>query len=116
MLYIKNCVIIFLINNISFEQFLKEQSIHKYNDNNKFSDDHLNFQDKKKMNDLINDIKQKNKKSLTINDVENNNILINLLKQIINENINNYKNMPIEVYNISVHNNKGIYEILLSLF
>lgn len=106
----------FLINNISFEQFLKEQSIHKYNDNNKFSDDHLNFQDKKKMNDLINDIKQKNKKSLTINDVENNNILINLLKQIINENINNYKNMPIEVYNISVHNNKGIYEILLSLF
>ncbi|SOV19432.1 conserved Plasmodium protein, unknown function [Plasmodium gaboni] len=106
----------FLIDNISLEDFLKEQSIHTYNDNNKNSDDHLNIQDKKKMDNLINDIKQKNKISLTINDIEDNKILMNLLKQIINQNIINYKNMPIEVYNISVHNNKGIYEILLSLF
>ncbi|SPJ12874.1 conserved Plasmodium protein, unknown function [Plasmodium sp. DRC-Itaito] len=106
----------FLINNISFEDFLKEQSVYIYKDNYKYSDDHLNFEDKKKMNNLMNDIKQKNKLSLTINDIENNKILMYLLKQIINQNINNYKNMPIQVYNISVHNNKGIYEILLSLF
>ncbi|SOV83420.1 conserved Plasmodium protein, unknown function [Plasmodium sp. gorilla clade G3] len=106
----------FLINNISLEDFLKERSIYKYNDNNKYSDNHINLLDKKKMNNLINDIKQKNKISLTIYDIENNKILINLLKQIINQNINNYKNIPIQVYNISVHNNKGIYEILLSLF
>ncbi|SBT78425.1 conserved Plasmodium protein, unknown function [Plasmodium ovale] len=66
----------------------------------------------RKCNALINDIRNNKKRFISVEEVEGNELLSNMMKNIINEKINDYKRIPINVYNISVLKNKGIYEVI----
>ncbi|CRH01416.1 conserved Plasmodium protein, unknown function [Plasmodium relictum] len=96
----------FLVNNYSFNEFILKEK----------KDENLYSEIIGKSNSLINNIKNNNKGYITVEEVESNELLSNIMKNIINENISNYKNMPIEVYNISVLKNKGICEVIEIMF
>ncbi|ANQ09859.1 Uncharacterized protein PCOAH_00046100 [Plasmodium coatneyi] len=66
--------------------------------------------------DIVKDIKSGLKGAITVDDIENDPLLETLLKKIVSDNVNNCKRMPIQVYNISVLRNKGVYEVLEKIF
>ncbi|SCO68940.1 conserved Plasmodium protein, unknown function [Plasmodium vivax] len=71
---------------------------------------------KKPHSDIVKDIKSGRKGAITVDDVENDQLLEMLFKKVVSENVNNYKRMPIQVYNISVLRNKGVYEVMEKIF
>ncbi|CRG94705.1 conserved Plasmodium protein, unknown function [Plasmodium gallinaceum] len=95
----------FLIKNYPFSKFLIKEE----------TDQNLYSEIIRKSNNIIDNIK-KNKCYITLEEVESNELLTIIMKNIIDDNINNYKNMPIEVYNISVLQNKGICEVIEIMF
>ncbi|GAB68076.1 hypothetical protein PCYB_126410 [Plasmodium cynomolgi strain B] len=71
---------------------------------------------KKTHSDIVKDIKRGRKGAITVEDIENDQLLERLLKKVVNDHVNNYKRIPIQVYNISVLRNKGVYEVVEKIF
>ncbi|CAA9989639.1 conserved Plasmodium protein, unknown function [Plasmodium knowlesi strain H] len=71
---------------------------------------------KKIYSDVVKDIKMGRKGAITVDDIENDELLETLLKKIVNDNVNNCKHIPIQVYNISVLRNRGVYEVIEKIF
>ncbi|SBS88730.1 conserved Plasmodium protein, unknown function [Plasmodium malariae] len=103
-----------IINKFSLDKFLVLGKEKDYKRREKQGLD--NSELLKKCRSFIEDIKNNNKHCITIDEVENNELLCYILKNIVNENINYYKCIPVEVYNISVLKNKGIYEVIEAVF
>ncbi|KJP86937.1 hypothetical protein AK88_03446 [Plasmodium fragile] len=71
---------------------------------------------KKTHSDIVEDIKRGRKGAITVDDIESDQLLERLLKKIVSDSVNNCKRMPIQVYNISVLRNKGVYEVVEKIF
>ncbi|CAD2100326.1 conserved Plasmodium protein, unknown function [Plasmodium vinckei lentum] len=104
----KRVVELFIVNNTPLEKFILKENDEK---NEIKKEAMIN-----KFNKIINDIKLNNKSFISCDELENNEILSNIMKDIINKQINNYKHVSIEVYNISVLKNKGVYDVIETIF
>ncbi|CXI91327.1 conserved Plasmodium protein, unknown function [Plasmodium berghei] len=104
----KRVVELFIVNNAPLEKFILKENDEK---NEVKKEAMIN-----KFNQIINNIKLNNKSFISIDELENNEILSNIMKDIINKQINNYKHASIEVYNISVLKNKGVYDVIETVF
>ncbi|SCM04168.1 conserved Plasmodium protein, unknown function [Plasmodium chabaudi chabaudi] len=104
----KRVVELFIANNTPLEKFILKENDEKSEIKKEAM---IN-----KFNKIINDIKLNNKSFISSDELENNEILSNIMKDIINKQINNYKHVSIEVYNISVLKNKGVYDVIETIF
>ncbi|ETB56184.1 hypothetical protein YYC_05652 [Plasmodium yoelii 17X] len=104
----KRVVELFIVNNTPLEKFILKENDEKSEIKKEAM---IN-----KFNKIINNIKLNNKSFISSDELENNEILSNIMKDIINKQINNYKHVSLEVYNISVLKNKGVYDVIETVF